>query len=185
MRDCGMNSRCVVVVSVLVACGGSSERGGPGGDVTPFVAMYATTSHTRVEVFGDNVKCADPAEPVAGAAPFFRLAVDTFFMDPDILSISDCADAAGTSCEEGFVTLHAGGPGLEDESANSQTGGGLCQLHYTHAQATLTGATVQIEAVEKYDAPALSDKDCTLQRAEALASSPDCRSVERWTGTRQ
>jgi hypothetical protein len=177
-----MVSRCVVVVSFLVACGGSSER---GGDVTPFVGMYATASHTRVEVFGDNVRCTDPAAPVADAAPFFRLAVDTIFMDPDILSVSDCADAAGASCDETFVTLRAGGPGLEDESANSQTGGGLCQLHFTRAQATLSGATVQIESLEKYDAPPLSSNDCTLQRAEALASSPDCRSVERWTGTRQ
>jgi hypothetical protein len=185
MQGCGMSSRCVVVVSFLVACGGSSESGGPGGDVTPFVGMYATTSHTRVEVFGDHVKCADPAAPVASAAPFIRLAVDTFFMDPDILSVSDCADAAGTSCEETLVTLHAGGPGLEEESAESQTGGGLCQLRFTRAQATLTGATVQIESLERYDAPALSSNDCTLQRAKALASSPDCRSVERWTGTRQ
>jgi len=179
-----MVSRYVVVVAFLVACGGSSDKAGPGGDVTRFVGMYATTSHTYVQVFGEDVTCADPAPPVTNAAPFFRLAVDSFFMDPDVLSISDCMDAAGTSCEEGFVTLRAGGPGLEDESANSQTGGGLCQLHYTHAQATLTGATVQIESLEKYDAPALSSNDCTLQRAEALASSPDCRSVERWTGTR-
>jgi hypothetical protein len=37
----------------------------------------------------------------------------------------------------------------------------------------------------KFDAPNISLSDCTLQRAQALASSPDCRSVERWTGTRQ
>lgn len=134
---------------------------------------------------GDNVKCADPGEPVASAAPYFRLAVDTFFMDPDILGVSDCTDAAGTSCEDTFVTLRAGGPGLEDESANTQTGGGvMCQLYFTHAEATLTGTTLQVESLEKFDAPAISSSDCTLPRAEALSSSSDCRTVERWTGTR-
>jgi hypothetical protein len=37
----------------------------------------------------------------------------------------------------------------------------------------------------KLDAPNIASSNCTLQRAQALASSPDCRTVERWTGTRQ
>jgi len=179
-----MISRCVVVVSLLVACGGSSDRA--GGDVTPFIGVYATTSHTRAELPGDNVPCADPGEPVVSPAPFFRLAVDTFFMDPDVLGVSDCTDAAGTSCRDAFVTLRAGGPGLEDESANSQTGGGLsCQLYFSHAEATLTGTKLEVESLDKFDAPDISSSDCTVQRAEALSNSSDCQTVERWTGTRQ
>jgi len=178
-----MISRSVVVV-LLAACGGGG--GDSGGDVTPFVGVYATTSHTRAEMQGSSVKCADTGQPVSGAAPFFRLAVDEFFMDPDVLAVSNCSDAAGMSCTETLVTLRAGGPGLQDESANSQTGGGvMCQLYFTHNDAKLTGAMVQIQALEKFDAPSISSSDCTLQRAEALTSSPDCRSVERWTGTRQ
>lgn len=73
-----------------------------------------------------------------------------------MLGLSECDDATGTSCVDRVVTLHVGGPGLEDESANTQTGGGvMCQLYFTQAQATLT------------------------------ASSPDCRRVERWTGARR
>jgi hypothetical protein len=177
-----MVSRSVVVL--LVACGGSG--GGGGGDVRPFIGVYATTSHTRAEMPGGNVKCVDTGQPVAGATPFFRLAVDAFFMDPDVLSVSNCTDAGATMCTDTLVTLRAGGPGLEDESANTQTGGGvMCQLYFTHSDARLTGATVQIETLEKFDAPSVASSDCTLQRAQALASSPDCRSVERWTGTRQ
>jgi hypothetical protein len=176
-----MLSRSLVVL--LVACGGTGNS--DGGDVTPFIGVYATTSHTRAEVLGQNLKCADPGQPVASAMPYFRLAVDSFFMDPDVLSVSNCTDAAGTACTETFVTLRAGGPGLEDEHASSQTGGGAaCQLHFSHAEATLTGTAVQIEALEKYDAPNISSSDCTVARAEALTSSPDCRTVERWTGTR-
>lgn len=167
---------------LLVACGGG---GNGGGDVTPFIGVYATTSHTRAEMPGSSVKCADAGPPVTSATPFFRLAVDSFFMDPDVLSVSNCTDAAGTMCTDTLVTLRAGGPGLQDENANSETEGIPCQLHYTHSDATLNGATVQIETVEKYDAPNISSSDCTLQRAQALSSSPDCRSVERWTGTRQ
>lgn len=177
-----MHWRSLVVL--LVACGGSS--GNEGGDVTPFIGMYATTSHTRAGVQGDDVTCADPGQPVTGATPYFRLAVDTFFEDPEVLSVSNCTDAAGTSCIETRVTLRAGGPGLEEEHANSQTGGGFpCQLYYTHAEAMLTGSTLAIEALEKYAAPSISESDCTLQRAQALASSADCRAVERWVGTRQ
>jgi len=169
-------------VAFLVACGGSSGS----GDVTAYVGVYSTTSHTRAETPGSSVKCADAGQPVTPAAPFFRLAVDSFFMDPDVLSVSNCSDAAATMCTETLVTLRAGGPGLLDESANSQTGGGAaCQLHFTHSEATLSGATVQVETLEKYDAPNISSSDCTVQRAQALASSPDCRSVERWIGTRQ
>jgi hypothetical protein len=176
-----MISRSVLVL--LVACGGGG--GGSGGDVTPFIGVYATTSHTRAEVPGGHVRCADPGQPVASAVPFFQLAVDTFFMDPDVLSISNCTDATPTTCTETLVTLHAGGPGLEDESANTQTGGGvMCQLYFMHADAALTGATITIEALDKFDAPNIASSDCTLQRAQALASSPDCRTVERWVGTR-
>jgi hypothetical protein len=166
---------------LLVACGGGSGN----GDVAPFIGVYATTSHTRAETPGSSVKCTDAGQPVSSATPYFRLAVDTFFMDPDVLSISNCTDAAATMCTDTVVTLRAGGPGLQDESANSETGGIMCQLHFTHSDATLNGATVQIETLEKYDAPNISSSDCTLQRAQALSSSPDCRSVERWTGTRQ
>jgi hypothetical protein len=175
------------VVVLLVACSGcGSSGGGGGGDVTPFIGVYATASHTRAEMPGDSVKCAGSGPPVTGAAPFFRLAVDSFFMDPDVLSVSDCSDAAGTTCTETLVTLRAGGPGLQDESANSQTGGGvMCQLYFTHNDATLTGMTIQVESLDKFDAPNLSASECTLQRAQALAGSADCRIVERWSGTRR
>jgi hypothetical protein len=182
MQYCAMVSRCVVVL--LVACGGGSDDG--GGDVTPFIGVYATTSHTRAEIQGSSVKCTETGQPVTRPTAFFRLAVESFFMDPDVLTVSNCTDAAATMCTETLVTLRAGGPGLQDESANSQTGGGvMCQLYFTHSTATLNGATVQIETLEKFDAPNIASRDCTLQRAEALASSPDCQSVERWTGTRQ
>lgn len=177
-----MVSRSVLVL--LAACGGSG--GGGGGSVTPFIGVYTTTSHSRAEMPGGNVRCTDPGQPVVNGSPFFRLDVDAVVMDPDVLGLSECSDATGTSCVDRVVTLRAGGPGLEDESANTQTGGGvMCQLYFTHAQATLTGTTIEIEVLDKFDAPNLSSSDCTLQRAEALASSPDCRSVERWTGTRR
>ncbi len=177
-----MISRGLLVL--LVACG---DAGGPGGgtDVTPFIGVYTTTSHSRAALPGGHVSCTSAGEPVAGATPFVRLAVDTFFMDPDILTVANCADAAGAMCSETLVTLRAGGPGLEDESANSQTGGGvMCQLYFSHASATLTAGMLQIEALDKFDAPNIASSDCTLARAQALESSPDCLSVERWVATR-
>lgn len=100
--------RSAPVLVVLVACGGG---GGGGGDVKAFVGVYATTSHTLAAMQGGKVSCTDPGSPVTGAAPYFQLAVDTFFMDPDILRLSECTDAVATTCVETLVTLHAGGPG--------------------------------------------------------------------------
>jgi hypothetical protein len=180
-----MISRSVLVLVLLVACGGGGGDSG-GDDVTPFIGVYATMSHTRAEMPGGSVSCTDPGQPITSAAPFFRLAVDTFFMDPSMLSLGECTDAAGTDCTDTFVTLRAGGPGLQDETANSQTGGGvMCQLYFTHIDATLSGAMIQIQSLDKFDAPNIASSDCTLQRAQALASSPNCRTVERWTGARQ
>jgi hypothetical protein len=174
--------RIVPVLVVLIACGGN----GGGGDVKPFIGVYATSSHALAAMQGGKVSCTDPGTAVTGAAPFFQLAVDTFFMDPDTLRLSECTDAAGTMCVETIVTLHAGGPGLLYENANTQTGGGAtCQLYFTRAEAALNGAAVTISVFDKFDAPNISSSDCTLQRAEALASSTECLRVERWTGTRR
>jgi hypothetical protein len=174
------------VVVLLVACGGCNSGGQSAGDVTPFIGVYATASHTSAQMQGGSVKCDAVGQPVTGATQFFRLAIDSFFMDPDILRVSNCVDAEATNCSETLVTLRAGGPGLQDESANTQTGGGvMCQLYFTHSEAKLMGTGIQVESLEKFDAPNISSSDCTLQRAEALASSPDCRTVERWSGTRR
>ena len=87
---------------------------------------------------------------------------------------------------ETLVSMRAGGPGLVDENASSQTGGGApCQLHFTRSDASLSGNTISIEVLEKYDAPNISASDCTPARAQTLSSSPDCRRVERWTATRR
>lgn len=175
--------RSMPVLVVLVACGGN---GGGGGDATRLVGVYATASRVRAEMPGGKVSCTDPGSPVTGAAPFFQLAVDTFFMDPDILRLRECTDAAATMCIETLVTLRAGGPGLVNESANSLFAGGvMCQLYFTRYEAALNGAAITISVLDKYDAPNISSSDCTLQRAEALASSPECRRVDRWIGTRR
>jgi len=60
----------------------------------------------------------------------------------------------------------------------------MCQLYFTHAEATLTGSTISIAVLDKFDAPNISSSECTLRKAQALASSPECLTVERWTGTR-
>lgn len=177
----------VLLPVLVVACGGGSSR---GGDISQFIGVYTTTSHTRAETPGTPLSCTDRGQPVADATPYFKLDVDSFFMDPDLLRVSECSDAAGASCTETAVAMHAGGPGLIDESANSQTGGGAtCQLHYTRAEARLTGATselrVEIDLLEKYDAPDIAERDCTVERAEALATATACRRIERWAGTRQ
>jgi hypothetical protein len=165
----------------IAACGG----GGGGADASKFVGTYTMMSHTEARGQGTSVACSDPGTPVAGARPYFKLEVDPFFMDNTMLTLVECTDAAATSCADTLISLQPGGPGLESESSNTQTGGGvMCQLYYSHAQATLAGTAVHIESLDKFAAPNISSSDCTLARAEALASSPDCQQVQRWDGTR-
>src|SRR5436190_1835229 len=141
-----MARRCVFVflVACLVACliacgGGGDDGGGSGGDVMQFVGVYTTTSHTSREMFGGNISCTDPGTPVSAAKPYIQLAADEFLMDPNLLRVSECTDAAATSCMETLVSMRAGGPGLVDENASSQTGGGApCQLHFTRSDASLS-----------------------------------------------
>jgi hypothetical protein len=165
---------------VLIACGGND------GDITRFVGVYATTAHTLAQPQGGEVSCSDPGTPVASAAPFLQLAIDNSYIDPFFLRLSECTDATATMCVKTSVVLEAGGPGLLAEDASSKTGTDvMCQLYFTHSEAALNGAAISISALAKYDAPSISFSDCTPQRAKALASSPDCLSVERWTGTRR
>ena len=78
-----------------------------------------------------------------------------------------------------------GGPGLVEESANSQTGGGFpCQLYYSKATAALTGTALHLELLDKYDGSDRPAAQCTLAAAQALASSSQCRSAERDDATR-
>lgn len=167
---------------VLITCGCN----GGDGDITPFIGIYATTSHTLAQPQGGEVSCTDPGTPVASAAPFLQLAIDNSYIDPFFLRLSECTDATATMCVQTSVVLLAGGPGLLAEDASSQTGSDvMCQLYFTHSEAALNGAAISISVLDKYDAPNISFSDCTSERARALASSPDCLRVERWTGTRR
>lgn len=165
---------------VLAACGGND------GSITPFIGVYATTSHTLAQLQGGEVSCTDPGTPIASAAPFLQLAIDNSYIDPFFLRLSECPDASATMCVMTSVVLLAGGPGLLSEDARSQTGSDvMCQLYFTHAEAALNGTAISISLLNKYDAPNISFSDCTPERARALASAPECVSVERWTGTRR
>jgi hypothetical protein len=167
---------------VLIACGCT----GSDGSITPFIGIYATTSHTLAQPQGGTVSCTDPGTPVASAAPFLHLAIDNSYLDPFFLRFSECPDATATMCVQTSVVLEAGGPGLLAENAYTQTSSDvMCQLHFIHSEAALNGAAISISVLGKYDAPNISFSDCTLERAQALASSPECVSVERWTGTRR
>jgi hypothetical protein len=173
----------IALGAALAACGGGGD--GAATDGSKFVATYAVTSHTEARGLGTSIACTIAGTPVASAKPYVKIQVDPFLMEPDFLTMVECRDAAASDCVDTLVSLRPGGVGLEDESANTQTGGGvMCQLYYSHFQATLDGATVHVELLDKFAAPNLSSSDCTLARAQALADSPDCQHVERWDGTR-
>lgn len=167
---------------ILIACGCD----GSDGDIMRFVGLYATTSHTLAQPQGGTVSCTDPGIPVASAAPFLQLAIDNSYIDPFFLRLSECPDATATMCVKTSVVLEAGGPGLLAENASSQTGSDvMCQLSFTQSEAALNGAAISISVLARFDAPNISFSDCTSQRARALASSPECVGIERWTGTRR
>src|SRR5262249_22601029 len=98
--------------------------GSGGGDVAPFIGVYATTSHTRAGMPGSNVKCADSGQPVGNGAPFFQLSVDTVFIDPDVLSVRKFTGPAPTPCNETLVIRRAGGRRSGGGAQKSGAGGG-------------------------------------------------------------
>ena len=167
----------LALAAPLAACG--------GGDASEFVGVYQVDSHTYAAMQGGDVACADTGEAVTTGRPYLQLAVDPFFDELDLLRLSQCSDAVATDCVEELVLFSPGGPGLSDESANSQVGGGFaCQLYYSLSEAALAGTTLTVTLLDKYDMPALSESECSLEAAEALADSPTCLNVERWQATR-
>lgn len=155
-----------------------------GDDGGAFLGVYQVGAHTVAEVPGGSVACTETGV-AATEPPFVRLVVDDFFDDPDFIRLQECDDAAATACTETLTLFNPGGPGLVDESANSQIGGGFpCQLYYSKATATLDGAALHLELVDKYDGTARPESQCTAEAAEALASSPRCQRVERYDATR-
>jgi|JI10StandDraft_1071094.scaffolds.fasta_scaffold189298_3 hypothetical protein len=174
-----MKTRIVaLVIGTLAACGGDD------GDGAAFVGVYQVTAHTMAETPGSQVACTATGPAVVGPR-YVKLAVDDFFDDPSFIRLSECDDAAGATCSETLTLFNPGGPGLIEESANSQIGGGFpCQLYYSKATAALTGAALHIEILDKYDGTDRPASACTLEAAEGLASSTQCQRAERYDATR-
>jgi hypothetical protein len=169
----------IAVIAAGAALGGCG--GGESGEA--FVGTYQVTAHHANSVQGATVSCADPG-PVAVGEPYIALIVDPFFDDPDFIRLQQCT--APGACVDELVTMSPGGPGLEELTANTQTGGGVtsCGLYAGRATAQLTGDVVRVEVrswAEFVDLPA---SDCTLGRAEALRGTDQCREVETWDATR-
>lgn len=169
--------RLLAVVVPVVACGG-------GASGEEFVGTYQVTAHTYNNVQGSTVSCADPGPAVTGGQPFIALVVDPFFEDPDFIRLQQCA-AVG-DCVDELVTMTPGGPGLEEVSANTQTGGGItsCGLYAGRATARLTGEVVRVEVRSWAEFVDLPESDCTLSRAEDLRDTDRCREVEIWDAMR-
>ncbi|HTJ46955.1 MAG TPA: hypothetical protein VL463_32855 [Kofleriaceae bacterium] len=170
--------RRAIGIIFVAACGGGSTRSG-----TDFVGTYAVTAHHMNMMQGTTVACSDSGPSVTNGPMYFALIVDPFFDDPSFIKMQTCT-APGT-CTDTLDTFNPGGPGLEELSANTQTGGGTnCNLYAGHGTVTLTGDVAHVEVRSWFESPNLQSSDCTLDKAEALRSSPDCETVEVWDGTR-
>jgi hypothetical protein len=165
---------------ILGACGG----GGGGGEA--FLGTYAVTSHRENHQQGTPVACDDPGPEVPMTSPFyaprFALIVDPFFEDPDFIRFQECDD--GGTCMDSLILVSPGGPGLFDESFNTQGSAGNCSLYAGRSTAALSddGVSVTVEDRQwsQFDAPG----DCTLEDAEALIGTALCQDVVVWVGTR-
>jgi hypothetical protein len=191
MRAMRCTSSRVAAIALLlfVACGGGDGDGGDGGDASgeDFVGSYQVTSHRESHQAGDPVSCSDPGPEIEpgdpGYAPYFALVIDEFFEDPDVLDFQTC-DGPDSGCVDGGIGLERVGDRLESTSANTQEGNGSCALHASLSTLVLDGdvATLEDRRWSVFDHPV---DDCTVEAAEALVESPDCRDVVVWVGTRQ
>ena len=159
------------------ACGGTEKTG------EAFVGTYQVMSHRTHMVFGETVACSDAGAAVVGGPAYFTLIVDSFLDDPSFITMQTCT--APGACTDTINTFTPGGPGLEELSANTQVGSGAtCNLHAGQATVSLTGEVAHIEVRTWFQALDVPESACTVGRAEGLRTSPDCRSVEVWDGTR-
>lgn len=176
-----------IALLVLAACGGGDA--GDGGDASgeDFVGSYQVTSHRENHQAGTPVPCGDPGPEIEpgdpGYAPYFALVIDEFFDDPDFLEFQTC-DGPDSGCVDGGIGLERVGDRLESSSANTQEGNGSCALHASRSVLVLDGdvATLEDRRWSVFDHPL---DDCTVEAAEELFDSPDCRDVAIWVGTRQ
>jgi hypothetical protein len=168
-----------LVLCALAACGGGSVVNG-----ADYVGTYMVTAHHANMMQGTTVACSDPGPSVTGGPPYFALIVDPFFNDPNMITMQTCT--APGSCTDTLDTFMPGAGGLEEQSANTQTGGGTaCNLYAGSGLVTLTGGVAHVEVRSWFASPNVSSADCTLASAEALRSTPDCETVETWDGTKQ
>lgn len=181
-----MRSLPAALLLLVVACGGGDggddEGGGGGPDV---VGAYQVTSHRESHQQGDPVPCDDPGPEIEpgdpGFAPVFAIAVDDFFDDPDFLVFQTCGEA-GADCLDSLIHLERSGDTLASTDANTQTGESSCSLYAGRSVLTVTDGTVTVED-RRWTVFDLPVDDCTLEAAEALVDTPDCRDVVVWVGT--
>jgi hypothetical protein len=176
----------LVAVSICFAACGGGDEGGGAANGEQFLGTYEVTSHRENHQQGSPVPCGDPGAEVEpgdpGAAPYFAIAVDDFFDDPDFLVFQTCAGPG--DCADTLFSLEVGGDRVESTRANTQAGDGSCNLYAGRSQLTLDGevATFEDRQWSEFDHPA---DDCTLEAAEALIDGPDCQDVVVWVGTRR
>jgi hypothetical protein len=164
----------------LAACGG----GGAAVDPSMFVGTYQVTAHHANMMQGTTVACSDEGPSVTNGPPYFALIVDPFFNDPSFIKMQTCT--APGACTDTLDTFMPASDGLEEQSANTQVGGGTsCNLYAGHGTVTLTAGVAHIEVRSWFASPNVSSADCTLASAEALRQTPDCETVETWDGTKQ
>jgi len=170
-----------VVLASLAACGG----GGPSSE--DFVGVYQMSSHRENHGQGVYVPCDDPGSEIPDTnpsyAPNFAIIVDPFFNDPNFLAFQTCSSPDLASCVDTLISLSPGGDGLEDLSANTQSGGGTnCNLYAGRSSAVLQDTTVTVDDRhwDEFDHVG----SCELRDAEALRNNADCRDVVVWVGTK-
>jgi hypothetical protein len=171
---------------LLVACGGGDDDDGDDGGGGPdVVGAYQVTSHRESHQQGDPVPCDDPGPEIEpgdpGFAPVFAIAVDDFLDDPDFLVLQTCGEG-GADCVDTLVHLERTGDTLASTDANTQTGDDSCNLYAGRSVLTVADGTVTVEDRRwtVFDHPV---DDCTIEAAEALVDTPDCRDVVVWVGT--
>lgn len=177
-----VNKRVIIAATISLGAAGIGGCGGSGPSSEDFVGVYTMTSHRENHGQGQYISCSDAGAEVpsvsAGYSPYFALVVDPFFDDPDFLQFQRCTGPDLATCTDGFMSLMPGGPGMQYESA-SVSG---CDLYAGLTTAVLEDTQVTI--TDKNWDNFTATTNCTLEAAEALRQTDDCRDVVVWIGTK-
>jgi hypothetical protein len=173
--------RALVATALLLgACGGG------GGSAPDLVGMYSIDSHTESQAGATPATCSGPGEVIP--PEFLQLSIDDFG-GLDSLAWALCETEQPSSCDptDFFTFDDIDGEWTIGAATSAAFSGGGCTLFHAEGDVTQQSeepVAIRLELKEWNEFESLSEEQCTIEAADALAEQDDCERHVIITATR-